>query len=125
MKLVTNAAMKAVDSVLHQVRSLGPYLAIELLLPGGSIVALLLWVYRHRVSNMQRAGSGGSATGQLSARPPRKVSLSARARSLSLVVRSKIARLFRLVQSEQRRTASWRWTCASSQSPIAVHSRCG
>ena len=27
-------------------RSVGPYLAIELLLPGGSLVALLLWLYR-------------------------------------------------------------------------------
>ena len=27
-------------------RTLGPYLAIELLLPGGSLVALLLWIYR-------------------------------------------------------------------------------
>lgn len=26
-------------------RSFGPYLAIELLLPGGSLVALLLWLY--------------------------------------------------------------------------------
>lgn len=26
--------------------TLGPYLAIELLLPGGSLVALLLWIYR-------------------------------------------------------------------------------
>jgi hypothetical protein len=25
---------------------LGPYLAIELLLPGGSLVALLLWLHR-------------------------------------------------------------------------------
>jgi len=24
----------------------GPYLAIELILPGGSLVALLLWLYR-------------------------------------------------------------------------------
>jgi len=29
-------------------RALGPYLAIELLLPGGSLVALLLWLYRTR-----------------------------------------------------------------------------
>ncbi len=28
-------------------RTLGPYLAIELLLPGGSLVALLLWLYRN------------------------------------------------------------------------------
>lgn len=27
-------------------RKLGPYLAIELLLPGGSLLALALWVYR-------------------------------------------------------------------------------
>jgi hypothetical protein len=27
-------------------RSLGPYLAIELLLPGGSLIALLVWLYR-------------------------------------------------------------------------------
>ena len=36
-------------------RTFGPYLAIELLLPGGSLVALLLWLYRTsaRVSNSQ------------------------------------------------------------------------
>ena len=27
-------------------RAFGPYLAIELVLPGGSLVALLLWLYR-------------------------------------------------------------------------------
>lgn len=27
-------------------RSFGPYLALELLLPGGSLLALLLWLYR-------------------------------------------------------------------------------
>jgi hypothetical protein len=27
-------------------RSFGPYLAIELILPGGSLLALLLWLYR-------------------------------------------------------------------------------
>ena len=36
-------------------RTFGPYLAIELLLPGGSFVALLLWFYRTyiRPSNFQ------------------------------------------------------------------------
>jgi hypothetical protein len=29
-------------------RSVGPYAALELLLPGGSLLALLLWLYRHR-----------------------------------------------------------------------------
>ena len=32
--------------VLTAGRTFGPYLAIELLLPGGSLLALLLWVYR-------------------------------------------------------------------------------
>jgi hypothetical protein len=26
----------------------GPYVAIELFVPGGSLLALLLWLYRHR-----------------------------------------------------------------------------
>jgi hypothetical protein len=33
-----------------QLRSLGPYLAVELILPGGSLLALLLWLYRHRLA---------------------------------------------------------------------------
>jgi hypothetical protein len=39
-----------IGRVLVLVRSVGPYAAIELLLPGGSMVALLYWWYRHRVS---------------------------------------------------------------------------
>jgi hypothetical protein len=31
-------------------RNLGPYAAIELLLPGGSVIALLIWLYRQRVN---------------------------------------------------------------------------
>ena len=29
-------------------KNLGPYLAVELILPGGSLLALLLWLYRRR-----------------------------------------------------------------------------
>ena len=29
-------------------RELGPYAAIELILPGGSLIALSLWLYRRR-----------------------------------------------------------------------------
>ena len=29
-------------------RTLGPYMAIELVLPGGSLIALGLWLYNHR-----------------------------------------------------------------------------
>jgi hypothetical protein len=32
-------------------RKASPYLLIELLLPGGSIIALLLWLFRHRFKN--------------------------------------------------------------------------
>jgi len=38
-------------------RSLGPYAAIELLLPGGSLIVLLWWLYRRRSA----AGSGSTA----------------------------------------------------------------
>ena len=41
---------------LTLLRSLGPYAAIELLLPGGSVLALLLWLYRrHRRTIAARA----------------------------------------------------------------------
>ena len=31
-----------------QLGAIGPYLAIELLLPGGSLIALLLWLYQRK-----------------------------------------------------------------------------
>ena len=48
--------MRAVEQVFRQLRSLGPYLAIELILPGGSIVALLLWTFRNRPEAREVAG---------------------------------------------------------------------
>jgi len=36
------------------VRSLGPYAAIELLAPGGSLIVLSLWVFRNRAWFMAR-----------------------------------------------------------------------
>ena len=38
----------AIARFVGWVRSLGPYAAIELVLPGGSIIAVALWTYRHR-----------------------------------------------------------------------------
>lgn len=32
--------------LVGQLRAFGPYLAIELVLPGGSLIALLLWLYQ-------------------------------------------------------------------------------
>jgi hypothetical protein len=36
--------LAGLDRLVGRARALGPYLAIELLLPGGSVVALLLWL---------------------------------------------------------------------------------
>ena len=45
-------------------RSFGPYAAIELLLPGGSLIALALWIFRHReelAARIRRALAGMTA----------------------------------------------------------------
>ena len=39
--------MPATRAMFPAARALGPYLLVELLLPGGTLVALLLWLYRH------------------------------------------------------------------------------
>lgn len=39
-----------IAQILAIIRQAGPYLAIELILPGGSLVALALWVLRNRTS---------------------------------------------------------------------------
>ena len=46
-----------VQWIVEQFRTLGPYFAIELILPGGSLLALLLWAYRHRSALRQREGA--------------------------------------------------------------------
>jgi hypothetical protein len=33
---------------IHAAREASPYLLLELLLPGGTLIALALWLYRHR-----------------------------------------------------------------------------
>lgn len=47
-----------VAAVLAKLRNLAPYAAIELVLPGGSLIALLLWAYRRR-QKADRPGSPG------------------------------------------------------------------
>jgi len=47
-------------------RDLGPYVAIELLLPGGSLTALLLWLYRRNALasfslQLRRIATGAAA----------------------------------------------------------------
>ena len=36
------------NRLAHTVRELGPYTAIGLILPGGSLIALAAWAFRHR-----------------------------------------------------------------------------
>jgi hypothetical protein len=36
------------NALIQVARDASPYLAVELLLPGGSVIALLLWLFRHR-----------------------------------------------------------------------------
>ena len=44
--------VNGMTNALSQIaRKAGPYLLIEVLLPGGSIIALLLWLFRHRFKN--------------------------------------------------------------------------
>jgi hypothetical protein len=39
---------KLIKRGLAGFRELGPYAAIELLVPGGSVIAVLLWLYRRQ-----------------------------------------------------------------------------
>jgi hypothetical protein len=41
-------------------RSLAPYAAIELILPGGSLIALLLWLYRRKRNREARKRLGAT-----------------------------------------------------------------
>ena len=36
------------NALIQIARDASPYLAVELLLPGGSVIALLMWLFRHR-----------------------------------------------------------------------------
>jgi hypothetical protein len=46
-----------VQWIVEQFRTLGPYFAVELILPGGSLLALLLWLYRHRLAMFRHEGA--------------------------------------------------------------------
>jgi hypothetical protein len=37
-----------IATIISYIRSAAPYLAIELILPGGSLIALCLWLVRNR-----------------------------------------------------------------------------
>jgi hypothetical protein len=47
-QVVKTAQSSWIARLATLMRSFGPYAAIELLLPGGSLIALSLWIFRHR-----------------------------------------------------------------------------
>ena len=60
----------AIAHAVRSVRSLGPYLAIELIMPGGSIIALALWTYRHRRAARGSSNAGSAAVVAVVRRAP-------------------------------------------------------
>jgi len=51
--------MMAARRVFEKLRQLAPYALIELLLPGGTLLALGLWLYRRRRDRRHRASQAG------------------------------------------------------------------
>jgi len=47
-----------VQWIVEQFRTLGHYFAVELILPGGSLLALLLWLCRRRLALHRHEGAG-------------------------------------------------------------------
>jgi hypothetical protein len=43
-------------TIIVRIRALAPYALIELILPGGSVMALLLWLYRRRKNQVSPMG---------------------------------------------------------------------
>src|SRR5437588_532280 len=57
--------MKAIEWIRRTLPSVGPYLAVGLFLPGGSIMALLLWIYRHRTAALPTVERSPVQNGEL------------------------------------------------------------
>lgn len=59
-----------IAKIFASLRQVAPYLAIEIILPGGSLVALILWLLRNRArvrASLARARSGIRTASQLAA----------------------------------------------------------
>ena len=48
-----------VTKLTSAVRAIGPYAAIELLVPGGTLIALSLWAFRNRTALAARVRRAG------------------------------------------------------------------
>lgn len=69
-RYVPQTLRAAIARVMRSIRSLGPYLAIELIMPGGSIIALALWTYRHRRAARGSSNAGSAAVVAVVRRAP-------------------------------------------------------
>jgi hypothetical protein len=49
---------RRMNRLLNTVRELGPYAALALILPGGSLIALAAWLWRRRTPAMASVGRG-------------------------------------------------------------------
>jgi len=45
---VKNTISRWGSRIFGKLRQLGPYVAVELILPGGSLIALALWIYNRK-----------------------------------------------------------------------------
>jgi hypothetical protein len=61
-------------AIVVRLKALAPYALIELILPGGSVMALLLWLYRRRKVKMALAGCRGASFRSFDGRSLRRLS---------------------------------------------------
>ena len=57
MRKVRHILCRTVTVLRQSVREFAPYAAIEILLPGGSLLALILWLVRRRMQKRQALAS--------------------------------------------------------------------
>ena len=50
----------SVKKIIQGLKTLGPYMAIELLLPGGTLIALLVWLVNRRKVTAQLSSRDGN-----------------------------------------------------------------
>ena len=60
-------AFALIDRLVRGLRQFGPYILLELLLPGGSILALALWLYRRGAIAVAPAHVVNGSTGTVQA----------------------------------------------------------
>ena len=78
-------AMQLLETVTETSRKLGPYVLLEVLLPGGTLFALMLFVYRHPTRARRYAERARDAAARALTKARRAIVLrAARAPSLTM-----------------------------------------